>query len=89
MRFPNLFWALKNWRMTHYEMAAKLQRDASHFSKCLNGRAEFLYHEKKRISQILGYEGGWLFQEVRPQKVKSHTGNHPAPAPRVGIGPTA
>ena len=68
MKFPNLLWAIKNRRMTHYEMASKLQRDASHFSKCLNGRVEFLPHERKRISETLGYEVDWLFQKIVPPK---------------------
>ena len=68
MRFPNLLWALKNRRIAHYEMAAKLKRDTSYFSKCLNGRTEFAPHEKHRISEVLGYDAGWLFQGITPPR---------------------
>ncbi len=69
MRFPNLSWALRHRRITHYEVCKAIRRDPGHFSKCINGRREFLFHEQNRIGEVLGYEPSWLFEEVAPLRL--------------------
>ena len=53
MRFPNLFWAIEQKRLAHYELAARVGMDASRFSRCLRGRFEFVQHQKQRIAEVL------------------------------------
>ncbi len=66
MRFPNLLWALRNRRITNWELAQKIKMDPSRFSRCLNGRFEFAPHERNRIAELLGYERDWLFALPSP-----------------------
>ena len=66
MKFPNLAWAIKEARLTHYKIAAALGMGETRFSRSMNGLQDFTLEERKEISQVLGYPGVWLFQEVCP-----------------------
>ncbi len=68
MRFPNLFWAIEQKRLAHYELAARVGMDASRFSRCLRGRFEFVPYQKQRIAEVLAYPAEWLFTEPRPPR---------------------
>lgn len=66
MRFPNLLWAIEESRLAHYELASRIGMDASRFSRCLRGRFEFAPHERRRVTEILGYPEPWLFARPAP-----------------------
>jgi transcriptional regulator with XRE-family HTH domain len=66
MRFPNLIWAASHRGMTHFRLAANAGLSEARFSRGLNGRVEFRSNERKRISEVLGYDEGWLFRETLP-----------------------
>ena len=68
MKFPNLAWAIKEARLTHYKMAAALGMGETRFSRSMNRLQDFTSGERKKISQVLGYPEGWLFQGVIPPK---------------------
>ena len=72
MKFPNLAWAIKEARLTHYKIAAALGMGETRFSRSMNGLQDFTSEERKKISQVLGYDAGWLFQGITP----------PRPAPK-------
>lgn len=67
MKFVNLVWALRKNRIPHYELAGRIGTEPSRFSRCLGGRHKFTPHERKRISQILGFNERWLFCELVPE----------------------
>ena len=71
MRYANIIWAMKNRRHAHYEVAAHIRMEASHFSRCLNGRFEFASHERQRVAELLNYPAEWLFEEVKPPVMRS------------------
>lgn len=68
MRFPNLAWAIKENRFTHYRLAAALGMGETKFSRAMNGLQDFTSGERKKLSQVLGYPETWLFREVVPPK---------------------
>lgn len=64
MKFPNLWWAIAERGLAHYQVAAEVGMSETRFSRCLSGRADFSQEERVSLATYLGYETGWLFQEV-------------------------
>lgn len=64
MKFPHLFLAIRARGRAHFELAAALRRSPASFSRCVNGREEFLPHERTRLAEQLGCDSDWLFEEV-------------------------
>ena len=66
MRFANLEWLLAQRRIARYQLASLLRTSEGSISRKLSGRSEFLPHERTRVSEFLGYQQSWLFQETVP-----------------------
>src|SRR5690348_8304761 len=66
MRFPNLVYAISLRRMTHYEAAQAAGLSEWRFSRLLNGRTEFSPAERKCLTEVLGFDEGWLFARPAP-----------------------
>jgi hypothetical protein len=66
LKYPNIHWAIERRRLRQFELASNLKMDPSRLSRCLTGRSDFAPHERKRISQILGFKEDWLFCEPVP-----------------------
>ncbi len=78
MRYLNLLWALRNRRITNWELAHEIKMDPSRFSRCLNGRFEFAPHERNRIAEVLDYPADWLFALPSPPPASSRAEAAPA-----------
>lgn len=66
MKFPNLVWSIRFRRLAHYQLAMRVEMEPSRFSRCLTGRFDFSSPERRRVSQILGFNERWLFCEPIP-----------------------
>jgi len=74
VRYPNLVWAIGVKRLAHYELAAEIKVERTHFSRCLHGMSEFSPHQITRIAEVLGYPPGWLLEKPIPPKPRMHGG---------------
>lgn len=54
MKFPNLYWAMAEHRLAHYQAAAEIGMSESKFSRCLTGRAKFSLEERQKLASYLG-----------------------------------
>jgi hypothetical protein len=70
VKFPNLYWAIDNRRLAHYEFSACVHMERTRFSRCLNGLTEFAPDEKDRIAEILEFPAEWLFLGAMPPRVR-------------------
>jgi transcriptional regulator with XRE-family HTH domain len=64
VRYSNLLLAMKRKRVTQLDLADLLRVSDASICRKLHGRAEFLPCEKTRISEQLGLDPLWLFQET-------------------------
>jgi hypothetical protein len=64
MGFSNLRLAMSQKRIYGYELARALKISDASFTARMQGRAQFLPHERSRISEILAIDEIWLFSEV-------------------------
>jgi hypothetical protein len=66
MEFPNLSWAMRDRKRTHYETAVAAGISESGFSRKLNGRLSFSPREREKIARFLNYSENWLFAVANP-----------------------
>ena len=66
MEFPNLSWAMRDRKRTHYETAVAAGISESGFSRKLNGRLSFSPGEREKIARFLNYSEVWLFAPANP-----------------------
>ncbi len=82
MLYPNLRNYIQHRHICQRDLAPLLKRSDGYFNDRMNGRYNFLFHEKNRIAEFLGVtDVAWLFAPYQPPPVlKRETAmlEHPA-----------